>query len=56
MNDDKSNPQRSHAQPIILQVFDSLEDPRKKSINFRHPLTTILFTTVVCSLLIGKRL
>lgn len=50
MNDDKSNPQRSHAQPIILQVFDSLEDPRKKSINFRHPLTTILFTTVVCSL------
>lgn len=45
MKDDKRA-----SQPIILQIFDKLEDPRKKSINFRHPLTTILFITVVCSL------
>lgn len=50
MKDDKNTPQHFHPQPIIFQVFDELEDPRKKSINFRHPLTTILFITVVCSL------
>lgn len=47
MNDDKKVP---CSRSTILQVFDGLEDPRKKSINFRHPLTTILFITVVCSL------
>jgi predicted transposase YbfD/YdcC len=47
MNPDKNT---SHLRSTILQVFDGLEDPRKKSINFRHPLTTILFITVVCSL------
>ena len=50
MNDDENTSQYPRPQPIILQVFDQLEDPRKKSINFRHPLTTILFITVVCSL------
>lgn len=50
MNDDKNPSQYPRPQSIILQVFDQLEDPRKKSINFRHPLTTILFITVVCSL------
>ena len=50
MANDKSSPQSPLPRPIILQVFDNLEDPRKKSINFRHPLTTILFITVVCSL------
>lgn len=50
MNDDKNTSQYPRPQPIILQVFDALEDPRKKSINFRHPLKTILFITVVCSL------
>jgi len=48
MKNDKNTPQ--YPRPTILQVFDGLEDPRKKSINFRHPLTTILFITVVCSL------
>lgn len=36
--------------PNIIQIFDQIEDPRKKNINFRHPLTTILFITIVCSL------
>lgn len=50
MKDNKSHPQNPSSQPIILQIFDELEDPRKKSINFRHPLKTILFITIVCSL------
>ena len=50
MKDDKNASQPSSSQPFIIQVFDELNDPRKKSINFRHPLTTILFITVVCSL------
>jgi predicted transposase YbfD/YdcC len=50
MNDEKSTSEYPRPQPFILQVFDGLEDPRKKMINFRHPLTTILFITVVCSL------
>lgn len=39
MKDDKSPSQSSRSQPIILQIFNELEDPRKKTINFRHPLT-----------------
>ncbi len=50
MKADKGTSEHSRLQPAILQVFNELEDPRKKSINFRHPLTTILFITVVCSL------
>ena len=50
MTNEKNSSQGPRPQSIILQVFDNLEDPRKKSINFRHPLTTILFITVVCSL------
>jgi predicted transposase YbfD/YdcC len=50
MKDDKNTPHNSHLQPTLFRVFAELEDPRKQSINFRHPLTTILFITIVCSL------
>lgn len=34
----------------LIQIFESIEDPRGASCNFKHPLTTILFITVICSL------
>ena len=34
----------------LIQIFESIEDPREVSCNFKHPLPTILFITVVCSL------
>lgn len=36
MKDDKNSSQYSRPQPIILQVFNELEDPRKKSIAEDH--------------------
>ncbi|TXI40947.1 MAG: ISAs1 family transposase [Nitrosomonas sp.] len=50
MSHDKKASQHLDSRSTILQIFSHLEDPRQKSINFRHPLTTILFITVVCSL------
>jgi predicted transposase YbfD/YdcC len=38
------------SEPTIIQSFNLVKDPRKPAFNFRHPLTSILFTTVVCSL------
>jgi predicted transposase YbfD/YdcC len=49
MNDSDSSP-RIPAEPSIIQQFGAIEDPRKPSVNFRHPLSSILFITVVCSL------
>jgi hypothetical protein len=34
----------------LIQILENIEDPRGDSCNFKHPLTTILFITVVCSL------
>ena len=34
----------------FIQVLEQVEDPRALSCNFLHPLTSILFVTVVCSL------
>ena len=34
----------------LIQALDSVTDPRGASCNFNHPLTTILFITIVCSL------
>jgi len=49
----KDNPpsQISSSEQSIIQVFNDVTDPRSEtSVNYRHPLTTILFITVVCSL------
>ncbi len=42
----------NHPQPNLrlIQSLESVEDPRGASCNFKHPLTTILFTTIICSL------
>ena len=41
----------SSSEASIIQVFNGVADPRSAgSVNFRHPITTILFITVVCSL------
>jgi len=51
MKEDNSISQGSSAEPLIIQIFSSVTDPRSEtSLNYRHPLTTILFITVVCSL------
>lgn len=43
--------QDSDSKPSIIQTFNAVTDPRSPdSINFCHPLPTILFITVVCSL------
>lgn len=34
----------------LIQILRNVEDPRGASCNFEHPLITILFTTIVCSL------
>lgn len=34
----------------LIQTLDTVTDPRGASCNFIHPLTTILFITIVCSL------
>jgi len=34
----------------LIQAIDSVTDPRGASCNFKHPLVTILFITIVCSL------
>ncbi len=51
MKEDKFHFQNSFSEPSIIQVFNKVTDPRTStSVNFRHPLSTILFITVVCSL------
>ncbi len=58
MNDAKNDSQNLNSKFSILQIFNEIDDPRKNALNFRHPLTTILFITIVCSLcgsMIGKR-
>ena len=40
-------PQNLSSEPSIIQVFNDVTDPRPKtSVNYRHPLTSILFITV----------
>lgn len=41
----------NHPQPDLelIRILDEVTDPRGPSSNFLHPLTTILFITVVCS-------
>jgi hypothetical protein len=34
----------------LIRALENIEDPRGPSCNFIHPLTTVLFITVVCSL------
>lgn len=41
---------QSDKEPAIIQSFKRVQDPRQPSFNFCHPLNTILFITVVCSL------
>lgn len=51
MKEDNNSAQNSSSEPSIIQVFNDVTDPRSEaSVNYRHPLTTILFITVVCSL------
>jgi hypothetical protein len=51
MKEDNNPFQNSSSEPSIIQVFNDVIDPRSEtSVNYRHPLTTILFITVVCSL------
>ncbi|MEX0962062.1 MAG: ISAs1 family transposase [Simkaniaceae bacterium] len=57
---DKKRPAPKHIQKCtgnhprpdlkLIQTLDSVTDPRGASCNFKHPLTTILFITIVCSL------
>ena len=41
-----------HPQPNLrlIRILENVRDPRGASCNFIHPLTTILFITIVCSL------
>lgn len=51
MRNKENYSQDSDSESIIKQAFISVTDPRsQKSINFCHPLSSILFITVVCSL------
>jgi predicted transposase YbfD/YdcC len=51
MKEDSHQPGDLSSKPAIIQVFSNVTDPRSAtSINYRHPLSTILFITVVCSL------
>lgn len=51
MKEDSNFSQNPSSKPSIIQVFSDVTDHRSKaSLNYRHPLTTILFITVVCSL------
>lgn len=34
----------------LIEILERVPDPREPSCNFKHPLTTVLFITVVCSL------
>lgn len=34
----------------LIQILGTMSDPRGSSCNFNHPLTSILFITIVCSL------
>lgn len=42
----------NHPQPdlAIIRLLDTVDDPRGASCNFAHPLTTVLFITIVCTL------
>ena len=47
MKEDNNSAQNSSSEPSIIQVFNDVTDPRSEaSVNYRHPLTTILFITV----------
>lgn len=51
MKNDHKSDQNPSSKPSFIQVFKDVTDPRQEtSVNYRHPLTTILFITVVCSL------
>lgn len=41
-----------HPQPNLklIRILEEVDDPRGASCNFQHPLTTILFVTLICSL------
>jgi hypothetical protein len=41
----------NHPQPDLklIRVLENVEDPRRASCNFEHPLITILFITIVFS-------
>ena len=34
----------------LFEILEGISDPRTRACNFKHPLTTILFITIVCSL------
>lgn len=42
--------QHPAANTKLIQILENVPDSRGPSCNFKHPLTTILFITVVCSL------
>ena len=47
MKEENPLSQNSSSEPSIIQVFNDVSDPRSEtSVNYRHPLTTILFITV----------
>ena len=51
MKEDSNPYQNPTSKPSIIQVLSNLTGPRsEKSLNYRHPLTTIMFITIVCSL------
>jgi hypothetical protein len=42
--------QHPAANTKLIQILENVPDSRGPSCNFKHPLTTILFITIVCSL------
>lgn len=51
MKENVPSSQHAESEPAIIRVFKAVADPRSpESVNFCHPLTTILFIAVVCSL------
>lgn len=46
----KSEGEHPRSDLKLIQILETMPDPRGPSCNFNHPLTTILFITIVCSL------
>ncbi|MBA2728954.1 MAG: transposase family protein [Parachlamydiaceae bacterium] len=46
----KKETQHPGSNTRLIKILEDVPDPRGPSCNCKHPLTTILFITIVCSL------
>src|SRR3984885_2139939 len=46
----KKEAQHPGSNTRLIEILEHVPDPRGPSCNFKHPLTTVLFITIVCSL------